>query len=110
LPPPCRASTSAELASPTSPGPGYDQTDALERARCLYTHLPSLIRQTLPRILAEPTIRTHLAQLRSEGWLDWQLLLAVQNLAANIRVRLAGHDAQDPARREQILRIFKEPE
>lgn len=104
------AATRPELESPKTTGPGYDQADALECAQWRYEHLPQLINQSLPLVLGDATIRAFLAQLRTDGWLDWQLLLALHNLAANARVRHARLDIQDPAQREEIHRLFREPE
>lgn len=100
----------SELASPTSPGPGYDQADSLERAQWRYEHLPKQINQTLPRVIADEGIRAHLVRLRGDGWLDWQLLLALHNVTVNAGIRRDGLAMDDPAQREETRRRFHDSE
>ncbi len=79
-----------ELRTPTHPGPGYDRAASLENIRENYEFLPTLLALTLPRALADGSIATGLRQLRTDGWLDWHILLAMANVAINIRARAAG--------------------
>jgi hypothetical protein len=72
-----------------------------------YTDLPNVLSETLPRILADPDTRTGLQELREEGWLDWQILLALANIAANLRLQQASPGSIP---RDYPTRFFQTPE
>lgn len=100
------------LTSPTDSGPSYDREKELARIAERYEYLPTLLAQTLPRVLADQDIRATLIELRSQGWLDWQLLLAIHNIAMNARV---GYEGIDPAgstkaERDRVLAVVTRPE
>ncbi len=78
------------LAHPTSTGAGYDADASLERIRDLYEHLPRILAVTFPRLLKDTGCRARLAQLRSAGWLDWQILQVIHNVVMNWRLEMAG--------------------
>ncbi|WP_203183896.1 hypothetical protein [Streptomyces pratensis] len=99
--------TAPQLAQPTTPGPGYDRTRALDMIRDNYTDLPQVLSETLPRVLADCGIRTGLEELRNEGWLDWQILLALANIAANLRLQQASPGSIP---RDYPTRFFRTPE
>ncbi|GAA3250767.1 hypothetical protein ACFO1B_44030 [Dactylosporangium siamense] len=79
-----------ELGPPTTPGPGYEHKEALEAVRRRYANTLPTLRYTLPRLLADAGFRTVVANLRTEGWLDWHLLNAIASLVAFERVRRSG--------------------
>jgi hypothetical protein len=79
-----------ELRIPTHPGPGYGRDESLAHIRENYEYLPSLLTQTVPRALADVGTLAGLWRLRDEGWLDWHILLAIWNVAWNIRAKAAG--------------------
>lgn len=78
--------TAAELRPPTTPGPGYDRDEAEALIRTRYTHAAAATRYTLPRALADEALRAHFARLIGEGRREWQLLIALANLALNHRL------------------------
>lgn len=78
--------TAPALAQPTTPGPGYDRTRALGMIRDNYAELPQALSETLPRLLADPAALAGLRHLREEGWLDWHILVALVNIALNLRL------------------------
>ena len=79
-----------------TPGRGYDREKSLGFIKENYEFLPDLLNQTLPRALADPATRAELQRLRDEGWLDWQMLVAISNAAFNVRAHAAGLLHQPP--------------
>lgn len=84
----------------------------MERIVERYEYLPTLLTQTLPRVLADADVRAVLQQLRAEGWLDWQLLLAVHNVAVNARLGREGVDVTTPTpdNRTRLTAFARRPE
>lgn len=80
----------AELRTVTTPGPGYDHDASLNDIRESYQFLPALLTQTLPQALSDPGTAAGLRRLRDDGWLDWHILLAIANVAFNVRANAAG--------------------
>ncbi|MEV6948238.1 hypothetical protein AB0N07_41205 [Streptomyces sp. NPDC051172] len=88
--------TAPALAQPTTPGPGYDRARALDMIRDNYAELPHLLSETLPRLLADPAALAGLRDLREEGWLDWHILMALANIAINLRLEQLSPDSIPP--------------
>ncbi|NJC66227.1 hypothetical protein HC028_17195 [Planosporangium flavigriseum] len=78
--------TVAELAAPTTAGPGYTRKEAERAIRARYEHSAAATRQTLPRALADEALRAMFTRLLSEGRKEWHLLMALANLALNHRI------------------------
>ncbi|RIJ77995.1 hypothetical protein D1871_04735 [Nakamurella silvestris] len=78
------------LAASTSPGTGYDRDRALEVISERYELADAALHFTLPRLLADTASRARIAALREEGWLDWQIMVILVNIAGNWRVSQAG--------------------
>lgn len=67
------------------------------------------LRYTLPRVLADETRRKTIVGLRTNGWLDWEIVAVLADAAWNWRVREAGIQAGvgDPAR---AMRLARQPQ
>lgn len=106
------AAWASRLPAPDDAGSGYDRDKAVEWIVERYEYLPTLLTQTLPRVLADADVRAVLRQLRAEGWLDWQLLLAVHNVAMNTRLGREGVDVTTPTpeTRSQLTAFARRPE
>jgi hypothetical protein len=76
----------AELAAPVSPGPGYIRETAEKAIRSRYEHAAAVTRHTLPRALADESLRTMFARLLAEGRKEWHLLMALANVVLNHRI------------------------
>ena len=63
----------AELAAPTTVGPGYSRDEAEKAIRARYEHAGAATRSTLPRALADETLRANFARLLGEGRKEWHL-------------------------------------
>ncbi|MGW0665314.1 hypothetical protein [Streptodolium elevatio] len=96
----------SQIQPPTTPGPGYNRDTAQQYIRENYEELPQLLAVTLPRLLTDPTARGHLEELRDQGWLDWQILVAISNVAAMARARLAAGRNSDPHVLTSFMRSF----
>jgi hypothetical protein len=102
--------TAAELLPSDDPGPNFNEEKERARIEERYEYLPSLLQQTLPRLRSHQPFLELVKTLREEGWLDWQLLLAVHNIALNARMRRAGVQWGDPAAMAVAKRMAREPE
>lgn len=91
-----------ELAMPSTPGEGYDKTRSLEHVQHRYDDLPPRMIPTLNALRHDEPFARTLAGLREDGWSDWQVLLAVHNLAKNSRLTLTM-----PATREEAKAMTK---
>lgn len=80
------------LAASTVPGTGYDQDEALQAIRERYEVAYTTLRYTYPRLLADEDSRGAIIRLREAGWLDWQILVTLVNVAWNWRLQQAGID------------------
>lgn len=77
-----------ELRMPRTPGPGYTREHALSEVQHRYDDLPPRMIPTLGLLRHDPAFAETLTHLRVQGWSDWQLLIAVHNLAKNARLDL----------------------
>lgn len=109
---PEQVASASRLPAPDDAGARYNRDEAVARCAERYEYLPTLMTQTLPRVLADASILVVLRQLRAEGWLDWQLLLAVHNLAMNVRLRREGVDVTTPTpeNQSQLTAFARKPE
>lgn len=97
------------LSASTAKGSGYDRAEALQAIRERYEVANDALRLTLPRLLSDQTGKATIVRLRNEGWLDWQILVTLVNLAMNWRMKHAGMQigVGDPQR---VIRLAREPE
>lgn len=99
------------LAASTKPGLGYSRDEALRAIRERYEVAYATLRYTFPRLVAHERIRGTLVRLRAAGWLDWQILVILVNLAWNWRLEKAGIPlgVDDPSRALCLARQPEEP-
>jgi hypothetical protein len=97
------------LGPSTQPGAGYDQAEALSAIRERYEVANDTLRYTLPRLLMDEGTRQMIEQLRADGWLDWQILAILVNVALNWRLK---RDRIQPqlATKADMIRLIREPE
>ncbi|MHB9074889.1 MAG: hypothetical protein ACYC6G_15345 [Desulfobaccales bacterium] len=69
-----------------SDGPGYSEERAKEFNMNRYKGAIKPIRLTLPRLLKDDKFRRQIQLLRSEGYLDWEILLLVSSICLNYRL------------------------
>lgn len=97
-----------EISSPTAPGPGYTREKSAEEIQYRYDDLPPRMRPTLAALAADADFGEVVAELRAEGWKDWQLLIAVHNVAKSARHQFTVPPSQ--AERKALVARFMEPE
>jgi len=68
------------------PGPGYSEEEAVEHLQARYERSVIPIKQTLKRLSKDPEFISTVERLRADGWLDWHILLVINNIAVNYRV------------------------
>ncbi|WP_394525418.1 hypothetical protein [Paenarthrobacter nicotinovorans] len=97
------------LSPSTAKGPGYHRAESLQAIRERYEVAYDSLRLTLPRLLSDEAGRATTVRLRNEGWLDWQILVTLVNIAMNWRMKHAGMriGVGDPRR---ALELAREPE
>lgn len=79
-----------QLAWRGGPGPTYERQLAVEAIELRYERIRSDFARTLARLNQNSEFSRNVAQLRREGWLDWQILLAIANIAGNYRMKHLG--------------------
>lgn len=73
-----------------TPAPSYDQAENLELIADRYeTSIPAL-RYSVAAARGDAQFQATIAKLRSEGWLDWHVLVAMLNVAGQDRFRRSG--------------------
>ena len=78
------------LAPSTRTGPGYDLAEALELIRQRYEVAHKAWRYSIGKFLSDPRGRQAVEALQADGWLDWQILVAIVNVGMNWRFEKDG--------------------
>ena len=91
----CNPIVSAELQWRSSPGPGYSKERAQEYLRNRYERCREAFKITLPRIIRDDRCRSIIEGLRTEGFLDWQILLVIGTIVAQHQIQKEFPD-RDP--------------
>lgn len=71
-------------------GPTYDTIEALDRIQRRYDKIPRMIPRLLERLKEDLVFRSVVMELRARGWLDWQILQALVNIALSRRLAAEG--------------------
>lgn len=99
----------ADLALPSSAGPGFDQSQSLEMVRTRYERMRELFAISIPRLWGDEGVRRVWSELAEHGWKDWHQLQALTSLILSHRVSLLG--TRDPdAMQEAGRRMSQTPE
>ncbi|MGH2869451.1 MAG: hypothetical protein ACRDNK_18050, partial [Solirubrobacteraceae bacterium] len=102
-----------DLVWQSGPGPTYSREAAGEMNTNRYERFQPTLRITLPRLLADAQFRDVVAKLRSEGWKDWHVLVAIASRTQSLRIQVSGYtqeDLADPELRKKFERAAFEPE
>lgn len=73
----------------------YNQEDALKMIKNRYKGAYKVIHLTLDRLKGNVTFKSAINKYRAEGWLDWQITLALMNFIADYKAKLRTEDARD---------------
>ncbi|WP_026554340.1 hypothetical protein [Arthrobacter sp. 35W] len=74
-----------ELQPRTGISAVYNHDAAIENLGRRYDRMMPIARLTIPRLVSNQASSAVLRQLREEGWLDWQLIMAITNIIGNAR-------------------------
>lgn len=66
-------------------GPGYNKEEAIEHLKARYKRSIIPIKQTLKRLSKDTEFISTVDKLRADGWLDWHILLSINNITVNYR-------------------------
>jgi len=83
--PPIAYAGHPELAPKTGLSKWYDHDDALKNISRRYERTYPIGRLTIPRLARTEEAAVVLRQFRDDGWLDWQLIMAITNVIGNAR-------------------------
>lgn len=65
----------------------YDSVNALERIQNRINNLQKPLSVTLPLLVTQQWFQKIITELRSEGWLDWQILHAIGHIVINYKAK-----------------------
>jgi hypothetical protein len=89
------------LEMPSTFAPGFDRSENRALIARRYEKINEMLPVTLAALRNEPVFQEAVGELRAEGWLDWHILLAVFNVAHNLR-----HPVLDsPVDEEDVRRL-----
>ncbi|KFI82971.1 hypothetical protein A9A89_0944 [Bifidobacterium psychraerophilum DSM 22366] len=74
-----------ELNPRTDIADRYNHDEAIENIKRRYARMMPIGRLTIPRLASNGDSAEVLRKLRDEGWLDWQLVMAITNIIGNAR-------------------------
>lgn len=66
--------------------PNYPKDEIEDMLKRRYENSRKPIEHTLPRLKKDPIFLEAVEKLKSEGWLDWQILMAIATLTLNYRI------------------------
>lgn len=109
IPPPSSADfvsvATERLPASTTLGPGYDHERFVEATRATYKNAADW-KYSIGALLSDEGVRNRVAELRADGWLDWQIVGALFNVALEGRIQRQGIDLEtfDPGANMAMLR------
>lgn len=89
------AETSEDLGPCLGLGPTYSHAQAVEFLTNRYYHLAKATALTRLRLVADPAFLDAVRALRSDGWLDWHIMNAMNSVASNYRARLVARTEEE---------------
>jgi len=97
--------TKDELKWQDSISPKYNKEEATRQIKNRYKNAIKPVSLTLNRIRNEEWFKSMIRELKSEGYLDWHLLLAIMNKIVNYKTQIRLEDTSDP---NEMKKIFGE--
>jgi hypothetical protein len=99
-----------ELSGPTGLHPNYETKDFHDQIMRRYQRTLPIVKYTLARLRTEPEFNSTILSLRSEGWKDWHILLAIANARTNFLYGYKGNTSPDEHFKKEFMQKFNEPE
>jgi len=92
----------------------YDQKQSMKRIDERYLNMQKHLRVSLEKWKKEPEFHEIIHALRKEGWLDWQILMAIMNYVFSVKVdkymetvREADQQKRQKLSEAEFKRLFK---
>lgn len=96
------------LASKKNDSPLYNHDESIENIRGRYKNCIGVIHLTLERLKKSDQFIQELSRLKSEGWLDWQIVLALYNNIIDLKAKnLIGQNGKKYANDDEWLEDFQ---
>ena len=100
----------AELAWQEGPGPTYSEDQARELLDSRYQNLARSLRKTIPKLQKSTGFLKTVSRLRSEGWLDWHILIAILNISLQHRYPSEPRQLPEESAVGQLWQAAHDPE
>ncbi|WP_027374290.1 hypothetical protein [Chryseobacterium sp. UNC8MFCol] len=78
---------SETLSANKNDSPLYNHDDSINNIKGLYQNCLRVIYLTLERLKQSQEFKTELSRLKGEGWLDWQIILALYNKIVDLKAK-----------------------
>lgn len=101
------------LRNPTGISKRYNPEESLENIQRRYDRVFPIARLTIPRLAADPEVSQDLQSLKDDGWMDWQLMMAITTIVGNARPAWEGFEARadsPPADRQRLNALIRREE
>ena len=96
------------FASKKNDSPLYNKDDSIENIKGRYKNCIIVIHLTLERLKKSEQFAVELSRLKDEGWLDWQIVLAIYNNILDLKAKiLLGQNGKTYANDEEWLEDFQ---
>ena len=95
--------TAKGLDGPSGIHKDYGQRESHRAIESRYRRSPGLLRLTLPRLVEDEAFRSAVEVLRTEGWKDWHILLAVGGVRLNFVVNQILPPSASPDDHKKVL-------
>lgn len=99
---------SETLAAKKNDSPLYNHDDSINNIKGRYQNCIRVIHLTLERLKQSQEFNTELSRLKDEGWLDWQIILALYNNIINLKAKnLLAQNGRTYTTKEEWLVDFQ---
>lgn len=99
---------SETLSSKKNVSPLYNRDNSIENIKGRYKNCIGVIHLTLERLKQSDLFNVELNRLKSEGWLDWQIVLALYNNIVDLKAKnLLGQNGKTYSNDEEWLEDFQ---
>ena len=99
-----------ELHWQDGPGPTYSRENADLLLKTRYANLAENVRITVAMLTSSEEFRSIVKALRTKGWLDWHILVAIANIVMNYRFSHDRYDLRSEAARRKMAQAATQPE
>ena len=99
---------SETLSAKKNDSPLYNHDDSINNIKGRYQNCIRVIHLTLERLKQSQEFKTELSRLKVEGWLDWQIILALYNNIVDLKAKnLLAQNGKKYATEEEWLEDFQ---